>query len=113
MDKYLEEQHESRLVPYNDKDYALKQIRQLSGDLKSLASYLSNKIVYFTYELECVQCGLTIGHEWELENYDKSTYPLRKPPGVYVFKCVHCGETIYLPADKKTDWEPYIKGDPV
>ena len=109
MDKFLDENWKSTLKPYNDREYALKQLDQLRHDLSSELSSISNTITRFNDSVDQVKCGLTQGHTWRLVSFDNKTYPHREPPGVYRYECVHCGETIVLTADKKKDWEPFIK----
>ena len=109
MDKYLDENWKSTLEPYNDREYALKQLDQLRGDLSSKIEYINRIVMELDEGIDRVKCGLTQGHTWRLVSFDNKTYPLRKPPGVYKYECIHCGETIVLQANKKEEWKPFLK----
>jgi hypothetical protein len=97
------------LVKYNDKDYAMKQLEELRKDIQSTMSGAISNITRLQQAVDQIKCGLTCGHSWELQDFDSLTYPGRKPPGVYRYRCVRCDEVIVLQADKKKDWEPHIK----
>jgi len=109
MNKWLDEKWESTLPPYNDKEYAMKQLDQLRNDLNSAMTSLSSDIMRACDGIDQVKCGLTRGHSWRLVSFDERNYPMRKPPGVYKYQCVYCGEVIMLQADKKKCWEPHIR----
>lgn len=88
---------------YDDKTYALKQLDELRRDLKNRIVEIDRSLD----EIEKIECGLTRGHDWELYEFTPNLYPFAKPPGMYVYKCKHCGEKIYLKACEKKRW----KGD--
>lgn len=102
MDKYWFEK-------YDDKKYALKQLNELKHDLSCLTREIENKLG----EFDKIECGLTTGHKWRLHKFYDTTYPLVNPPGVYWYKCEHCGEIIILKACEKKIWETSLKlGEP-
>lgn len=86
---------------YNDKEYALKQLDELRRDLKNIVAEINSELD----EIEKIECGLTKGHDWELCEFTSNLYPMAKPPGMYVYKCKHCEEKIYLKACEKEIWE--------
>ena len=86
---------------YNNKKYALEQLTNAKLDILSLARQIEDKLD----ELDKVECGLTVGHEWRLHKFCDTTYPGANPPGVYWYKCEHCGEIIILKACDKKIWE--------
>ena len=90
---------------YDDKKYALEQLIELKRDLASLAIDIDRKLD----EFDKIECSLTTGHEWRLHKFCDTTYPMAKPPGVYWYKCKHCGEIIILKACEKEIWETSLK----
>ncbi len=112
MNKWLSETWKSKLEPYGDKNYALKQLNELRNDLQSTITGITNSLINLENAIAHINCGLTKGHTWQLLSFDSNTYPMRKPPGVYKYECIYCGETIMLQADKKKDWEPHLRLEP-
>ena len=98
MDKYWDGK-------VNNKEYALKQLSVVKLDILSLARQIENELD----EIEKIECGLTVGHKWQLHKFCDTTYPGAKPPGVYWYKCEHCGEIIILKACEKEIWEASLK----
>ncbi len=109
MNKWLDEKWESSLAPYNDKEYAMGQLDELKCGVQSAMLNLTSVLGGISDGIDRVECGLTCGHSWQLAAFNADVYPLRKPPGTYTYKCVHCGEILMLQANKKKDWEQHIK----
>ncbi len=95
MDKFSDNIHS-----HSDKGYALKQLASLKQDLSSMALAIDRKL----FDIDKIFCGLTKGHDWQLHEFTDNIYPLTKPPGVYKFKCINCGEVIVFKACEKEQW---------
>lgn len=89
---------------HSNKEYALKQLSNFKQDLSNMASEIVRKLE----DVDQIICGLTKGHDWRLHRFTDLTYPFAKPPGVYVYKCVDCGEKIVLKACDKHIWGQYF-----
>ena len=90
---------------HSDKEYALKQLANLKQDLSNMTLAIDRKLD----DIDKVICGLTKGHNWQLHEFSDNTYPFAKPPGVYKFKCIDCGEIIIPILYDSREFENYIR----